>query len=63
MGGRSRAEEAVFTAMTHEEAMRRLGWNLNTRASGFGYDMDEWYKQHRRQFIEEGLISDLSEED
>ena len=63
MGGRSRAEEAVFIAMTHEEAMRRLVWNLNTREFGFGHDMNEWYLHHRRQFIEWGLTSDLSEEE
>ena len=63
MGGRSRAEEAVFIAMTHEEAMRRLEWNLDTRVFGFGYDQNEWYLQYRLQFIDWGLTSDLSEED
>ena len=62
MGGRSRAEEAVFTAMTHEEAMRRLEWNLITRAFGFGYDKDEWYLKYQRQFFDWGLASDSSEE-
>ena len=60
MGGRSQAEEAVFVAMTKEEAMRRLKWNLDTRAFGFGYDMDEWYLKYRAQFIDSGLVSDLS---
>ena len=60
MGGRSQAEEALFVAMGHEETVRRLKWNLDTRAVGFGYDMDEWYLKYRAQFIDSGLVSDLS---
>ena len=64
MGGRSQAEEAVFAAMTHEEQMRRLKWNLDTRArhggGGFGYDMDGWYLKYRAQFISWGLVEDMA---